>query len=336
VKGFAMMPNITNLRQENWATITPLERETTLQALADHLAHEEGRTPCNVHAVLMDKNTRGRFSIDAEGVSNIEINRDLVKRDQPYQAVETLCHEDRHAYQFHITQYPELAESEEQLQDWKMSQEGGYIQPEELNFSTYLFQPTEADANRSARDRTDELYEDTFQDQGLYPAFKAEKEQQIADAEEFAEFELGENYKEEARQVVHVKHQAMMTINQGMAIEQGDEEQIGHDKVELLSEDSEEELSDIYKQDLLPVDKSHFTSEALEAMENADRKLAKQEAEMDAKLVEFYKEEDKKSAENKPIKETAQQTVSPTATGGALEEDEDQSQDYDYHSGYGM
>lgn len=331
-----MMPNITNLRQENWAAITPLERETTLQTLADRLAQEEGRTPCNVHAVLMEKNTRGRYSHDAEGVDNIEINRDLVRRDQPYQAVETLFHENRHAYQFYITQYPELAESKKQLQDWQISKEGGYIQPEELNFSTYRFQPTEADANHFARDHTDELYEDTFQDQEQYPAYKAEKEQQIADAEELAEFELGENYEEEARQAVHAKHQAMMTMNQDVAVEEVDEEQIGHDNVELLAEDSEEELSDIYKQDLLPADKSHFTPEALEAMENADRELAKQEAEMDAKLIEFYEEEDKNSAEDKPINETAQQTVTPTATSGTREENEEQSQDYDYYSGYGM
>ena len=331
-----MMPNIPNLWQENWSRITLLERESALQSLANHLAREEGHPGCSVHAVLMEENTHGSYSHDAAGVGNIEINRDLVKREQPYQAVETLFHEDRHAYQFHITQHPKLAESEKQLQDWQMSEEGGYIQLEELNFSTYRFQPTEADAIRSARDRTDELYEDTFQDQGHYPAYKAEKEQQIADAEELAEFELGENYEEEARQAVQAKHQAMMTMNQDVAVEQVDEERIGHDEVELLEEDPEEELSDIYQQDLIPADKSHFTPEALKAMENADRELVKEEAEMDAKIAEFYEEEDKKPAEDKPIKKTAQQTDTPTATGGAGEEDEEQSQDYDYYSGYGM
>lgn len=331
-----MIPNIPNLRQENWSGITLLERESTLQALANYLAREEGRPRCSVHAVLMEENTRGSYSHDAAGIGNIKINRDLVNRDQPYQAVETLFHENRHAYQFHITQHPELAESEKQLQDWQMSEEGGYIQPEELNLSTYRFQPTEADANRAARDRTDELYEDTFQDQGQYPAYKVEKEQQIADAEELAEFELGENYEEEARQAVQSKYQAMIDMEQDVTHNQAAEMQTGFEEVEPSVGEAEEELSDIYQQDPVPADKSHFTPEALEAMQNADRKLAEEEAEMDVKLAEFYEEKGKKPVGDNPIEEVAQQMDTPTATGSAGEEDEEKSQDYDHYSGYGM
>lgn len=306
-----MMPNIINLRQGNWIAITPLEREAALQSLADHLAQEERRSACNVQAVPMDECSRGAFSHDAMGNGTIKINRSLLESDQPYQAVETLCHEDRHAHQFYVTQHPELAENEEQLQDWQMSEAGAYIQPEEtLTFSTYHFQPTELDANQYARDRTDELYQNVFQDQNQYPSYKIEKEQEIADAQESARFELGDHYEEEARQAVQTKYQEKIAIA---------------------------ELSDIYQRDPVPADKSHLSTETRMAAEKVDRELAEEEAAMDAKLAEFYNEgKDQKSAEDESINESAQQLKTPTADSAAREADEEQSQDNDYHAGYGI
>jgi len=338
-----MMPNIANLRQENWSTIklpekvTALQNKVTaLQNLEDYLAREEGRTACQVNVVPMKDFERGNYGRDALGNGTIEINRNLVKSDLPYQAVETLYHEDDHAHQYHVTQHPELAESEEQLRDWQMSEEGGYIQPEELNFSTYRFQPTETDANRTARERTNKLYQDTFQDQSQYPAYKAQKEQEIAGAQKYARSELGDNYEEQARQAVQAKYQAMMDMEQDVIHDQVAEAQTGSEEAEPLTEESEEELSGIYQQDLIPADKSHFTPETREAAEKVDRELAEEEAEMDAKIAEVYEEEGKKPVEDKPTQESAQHTDTPTATGGAEKEDEEQSKDYDYYSGYGM
>jgi hypothetical protein len=48
---------------------------------------------------------------------------------------------------------------------------------------------------------------------------------------------------------------------------------------------------DTAEQDLIPVDRSHFTDEALQAMENAEAELAAEEARIDAVIQEFYAEE---------------------------------------------
>lgn len=62
----------------------------------------------------------------------------------------------------------------------------------------------------------------------------------------------------------------------------------------------------------------------------------KPEAEMDAKIAKFSEEKGKKSTEEKPIEEAAQQTDIHKATDGAGEGDKEQTQDYDYDSGYGI
>lgn len=332
-----MMSNIINLQQKNWVVSTPLERKAALQALEDHLAHEDGRAACEVHVVPMEENGRGSYGHDAQGNGTIEINRNLVESDLPYQSVETLFHEDRHAHQYHITQHPELVKSGEQLQDWQISEAGGYIQPDEtLIFSSYRFQPAEADANRVARERTDALYQNIIQDQNQYHAYKTEKEQEISDAKEYARFELGDNYEEEARQSVRAKYQAIMDMKGDARKNPEAETQVESKGLESLNEGYEPVTEDIPEDERIPVNNSHLSPETREAAEKVDREIAAKEAEMDAKTKAFYKEEDRENTEGKPIEETAPQVEVPKASDLAQEEDKEKSRDNDYYSGYGM
>lgn len=204
------MPYINGLRSEIWAKSTPEQRINSLQELQNHMAYTDGRTPCQVQSGELDPQSRGAHYFDKEGNENITLNSNLVDNPEPYQAAETLLHEDRHSHQNHVVSHPELAENETQLQDWSISNKGGYIQPDELNYSTYRMQPTEIDANQAARANTDALYQETFQDTDSYPKYKIGKEQEISDSIEYAKVELGEDYEEEARQAVVSKYEALM------------------------------------------------------------------------------------------------------------------------------
>lgn len=220
------LPYLSGLRRDVWAQSSTQERIEALQELNSFLASQDNRSPCLLNTEALGPNSRGAHFYNAEGVENIVINSDLIESTEPYQAVETLFHEDRHAHQHHIVNNPELAESETQLQDWKMSYDGGYIQPEELNFSTYRTQPTEIDANQAARANTDSFYQDVLQDTDYYSVYKGQKELELQDDLELAQFELGEDYEEEARQAVRAKYQAQqdMQQEQSTAQENGSEE----------------------------------------------------------------------------------------------------------------
>lgn len=206
-----IMPNILNLRRENWVKCSVEQRLEALNQLEGFIAGQEGRTPCPVSSEWLDSRTRGVHKYFDDGKENIELNTSLIASEEPYQAVETLIHEGRHSYQHHIVNYPELAENEQQLRDWMMSQEGGYIQPDGLNDSLYASQPTEIDARATARNKMDNLYESALQDEG-YQGYKARKLQEESDFIEEARVDLGENYEQVAREEVQKRyheHQSM-------------------------------------------------------------------------------------------------------------------------------
>ena len=201
-----IMPFIETLRKANWAASSPEQRKDALNQLEKWIARQDGRNPCPVGKEPLGPTTRGQHVYFPDGSEKIDLNKYLVESDEPYQAVETLMHEGRHSYQHQATQHPELAENEQQWQDWKISQEGGYIQPNQLEPSKYRMQPTEIDARAAARERTDSLYESVFEDKD-YAAYKAQKIQEEMDYIEEARYELGDNYEQVARQAVQEQYQ---------------------------------------------------------------------------------------------------------------------------------
>ena len=208
------MPYISALKNEEWKRLSPSERIAGLNALEVHLAAQDGRDPCQVSIEPLNPFENGVHYFDSDDAEHIAINPRLLQSEQPYQAVETLFHEDRHAHQYHHAQNADNTIDESPLRDWGMSINGGYIEPADLSYSSYRWQPVEKDAYQKARANTDALYEETFQDAEAYPAYKAEKEQEIQDQVNYAQNELGENYEEEARQAVQAKYQAKMDMNQ--------------------------------------------------------------------------------------------------------------------------
>jgi hypothetical protein len=230
--------SLTGLRAGVWAKASLEERMGELQSLENDLALQDRREPCQLSIEDLSPRTRGVHYFDPTGDEHIALNTSLVDVDMPYQAVETLFHEDQHAHQNYVVQHPELAENRQQLEDWQMSEQGGYISPDETtSFSDYRWQPTEKDANEQARLKTDELYQDEFNDIEQYPVYKQGKEQDLSDDMTLAQHELGEDYVEKARQSMiayHDYHQAQ---------QQGSLESPGQDQAEGSQPTSEIDTS---------------------------------------------------------------------------------------------
>ncbi|HAF48004.1 MAG TPA: hypothetical protein DCL08_02045 [Anaerolineaceae bacterium] len=106
---------------------------------------------------------------------------------------------------------------------------------------------------------------------------------------------------------------------------------------------NQNQVDDIPQEDLIPVDKSHFTEDALEAQAHADEQLAAEEAAMDEKIQQFYAEQEQDSgmqnAENQvnqADEAVNEQTTGDSETAEAAQEEASSSEEEDYSYGYGM
>jgi hypothetical protein len=106
---------------------------------------------------------------------------------------------------------------------------------------------------------------------------------------------------------------------------------------------NQNQVEDIPQEDLIPVDKSHFTEEALEAQAHADEQLAAEEAAMDEKIQQFYAEQEQVSGMQNAGNQVHQadeavneQTTDASETAEAAHEEASSSEEEDYSYGYGM
>ena len=106
---------------------------------------------------------------------------------------------------------------------------------------------------------------------------------------------------------------------------------------------NQDQVEDIPQENQIPVDKSHFTDEALEAQASADEKLAAEEAALDEKIKQFYAEEDQGSGienseyqVNQPEEAANEQTTGASETVEASQEEPSSSKEEDHYYGYGM
>jgi len=316
------MPYIKGLRRDIWEKANPSEKLESLNELEGFMASQDGRSPCHLEMSDIGR-MRGQYDEKRE---SIELNKFLIEDKRPYQAVETLLHEDRHAHQHHVVKNPELAESQEQLNDWTMGEiDNAYIQPDELNYSTYRWQPTETDANQSARENTNALYENTFKDIENYPDYKAFKELETAEQVDYAKKELGENYEEEARQAVQSKYQAKMDMKS--------------EKTEEL----ETSFENTPEENLPSVDKSQTNEESFEFQASPDEQLVTDAATMDEESNQFFEEQeqgsDVETGENQlhqADEADNQQITGASETAESAQTESSSSQEEDYYYGYGM
>jgi len=135
--------------------------------------------------------------------------------------------------------------------------------------------------------------------------------------------------------------QSELDKDQNRGIQEPDQEtnQIEND-IENIENQAQDQIADIQEENLIPVDKSHFTSEALEAEARADADLAEHEAAMQTRINKIYAENQiDETAENAQIPSSGEEpeqgyndenNPKPDTNDGSSSEEED------YSYGYGM
>jgi hypothetical protein len=213
---------IDGLRVENWQNLSTQKRLEGLQELENSLAAQENRTPCKVAFIPEEAYKKPEDHQLLQGYhegKGIFLNENLIasdrpSSDKPYNAVETLFHESRHDYQEHLASQPETAEDSQQLQDFRMNTSGGYLKDEVYGYDKYRWQPIEKDANEVARQRTDELYANEFDDKSTYTEYRQQVEQNLSDDMFNAQEHLGNDYIEQARESMAEQFKQSQSVNQ--------------------------------------------------------------------------------------------------------------------------
>jgi hypothetical protein len=148
-----MISNGAQTFRERWASISYEDREKWLQDWYSKLCEKYGIPPTNFKVVdLVDPP-----GMDARGVYNngtwfgwfrsLKIDSDNVRSDDPISVLNTIAHETRHQFQFHLVEHPNESLGsipKEQIKSWQENI-NDYKRPSD-DFEAYRHQPIEQDA----------------------------------------------------------------------------------------------------------------------------------------------------------------------------------------------
>ena len=239
----SQLPMIADLRRDNWAKLSPMQRLGALQKMEDQLAVMENRDRCTLsffsEDTLSQENNRTNLmgQYEAAHIQNgmsvpetIQLNPGLLQDGQPpYAGLETYFHEARHAYQSNVANHPDQFENSLENNDFHNAFKGGYLNPpakgspDAINkFIYYRCQPTEVDANNVGQSRTAQVSEQFGDLQGYLdyqnsPAYAQQRD-------EFAIARLP-GYQEDARNEVNRKYnlEQAKSADQSKIIQEGSE-----------------------------------------------------------------------------------------------------------------
>lgn len=349
------MPMIAGLRAEQWRNLSAYERLRALQDLENAMAARHKREPATVKWFAGQPNERGTYD---ERTNTIFINEALcnpdarpkaiysddgsaVSADKPYMAVETLLHEDRHAYQHYVAKkQPDLAEDTQQLDDFRKNVGPAYIRYEE-NSLKYAYQPTEIDARRVARQEADELYADD-------PDYQTHRSHMVAEEQltaELADLYLGSDYEETVRQEVYARHDASLAQSAGVSAEGPQQESLPGvaDRGDQQEESGESEAamvgqvhSDGLAEGGVDVTAGATAQTANEAGAQATVEASAPTAtQASAKAAGNATEEAVAKSPARPTNEEAALVEGESDAQTAGETTSEPSERYDYYSGYG-
>ena len=153
--------DIPELQFENWQHLEVNERLDALQQLENEVAEIAHMPPCGVSMEVMDPNQSGYF--DGQ---RIVISETLVSDpNKYYDALNTLFHEGRHAYQdYNLYSRVVVEQNAELVQSWwdnceELGYESGdWMIFKDLGFMRYKTQPVEVDSRVYAETAMDALF----------------------------------------------------------------------------------------------------------------------------------------------------------------------------------
>jgi len=135
---------VRELDPDRWQEINETERLAALQQAENALATAQERPAMPVRVEQLPSNYRGYFDGD-----HITLNADLVRDTDVRQAVETLAHEGRHAYQRHAIDNPGTHPDTQEVNQWRHNFDH-YKTAQRHGFRAYQNQPIEKDARAYA------------------------------------------------------------------------------------------------------------------------------------------------------------------------------------------
>jgi len=139
------LDGMRELDPDRWSELSLEKRHAALRKAEKSLAQAQGREAKPVRLEALPPNQRGYF--DGE---QITINEQLVQSDDVRQAVTTLAHEGRHAYQRHAVEHPEIHADPAEVEQWQENF-ANYKDPQRHGFRAYYNQPVEVDARQYAK-----------------------------------------------------------------------------------------------------------------------------------------------------------------------------------------
>ncbi len=159
----ARSPREAVLERGAWREASYQERLDGLRAMEERLADEQGREAAVVEPAVLEPNTLGQYQQGGGpgGKDRIEIGPGQIADDDPREAVDTIAHEGRHAYQYDCAsrpdQHPEV--SPQTADAWRENfKPENYKKAETDGYEEYRYQPIEADAHDYADKVTEEMY----------------------------------------------------------------------------------------------------------------------------------------------------------------------------------
>ncbi|TCS94816.1 hypothetical protein [Hazenella coriacea] len=191
-----------------WNKLSKDSRLEALQSLERHYAQLQGRDACKFEG-MKDKEHFGRYK-----QGKIYLNHDLLLNDNCYEAVFTVLHEGRHAFQsqtIDLSANNRLAPiSDKEIYTWRVSKSGGYLKQQ----PDYWFQPVEKDANDYALTEMEKIYSQLEPLHGKnngYKEYKKDLEINFMIEENKLLRTYGKNYLQTIEDKVHKKYILMQT-----------------------------------------------------------------------------------------------------------------------------
>lgn len=133
---------IEGLHEHNWVELPVYERLEVLRELEHRLADIEGRPPVPLSCENLGP---GEFGFFDRGAHRMVISEALLRADSPLEAIDTVAHEGRHAFQHYAIAHPEIHDDPFEVAAWKENMEN-YLSAAMYGYEAYREQPVEADA----------------------------------------------------------------------------------------------------------------------------------------------------------------------------------------------
>lgn len=190
------LKNLKGLHRSYWESASFSERLNALQKLEDYQARQQGRYRYEVKAFEPDDpGYKGLFVLDDNELEGtIYVNQEhIADSGFQYEAINTVLHEGRHAYQFFSADRG-LHHDPFEEERWIVNS-ANYVNPSD--YVKYFFQPMERDAHYFSREEMNRVFsvlESEFGKSEHFDTYATLRDQQFQSIEKRAEERYGRDF----------------------------------------------------------------------------------------------------------------------------------------------